>query len=220
MRRVAALLALVAAPAAADPLQDRVLAAMRATRTADLAFTMTTRAERTESAAKTFVARYDPRGGWTVASIDGRAPTAKEQKAAAKNRSPLPSYATLATWFGAPATRIATGAGSATYRFAHLPAGTVKFGGHDASAATIADAMIETAGGHPYVARVRFASTAPFRMMLVARVERFAVTSTYAPLADGRVFATGSDTEFAGSMLGKAGTLATQTRLTDVRPAR
>ena len=209
-----------ASPAAADPLQDQVLAAMRASRTTDLAFTVTTHAEQTGSAAKTIVVRYDPKAGWSLASIDGRAPTAKEQKDAAKNHAPMPSYARLAAWFGTPATRVAASGNTVTYRFAHLPAGTIKLGSHDASADVIADAVVETAGGHPYVSRVHFTSTAPFRMMLVAKVERFAITSAYAPLGDGRIFTSGSDTEFAGSMLGKSGTLTTRTRFTEVHAAR
>ena len=215
----------IAAPAAAmaDPLQDQVLAAMRATRTADIAFTITSRVEQTGSAAKTIVARCDPRnaanGGWTLVSIDNRAPTAKERKDAAKNRGPVPGYARLAAWFGGPATRIAATAGSVTYRFDRLPIGTVKLGSHDASADTIAEATLDTAHA-PYVSRVRFVSTASFRIMLVAKVERFVIETGYAPLTDGRVFPSEGITSFGGSLMGKAATIATRTRFSDVHSVR
>lgn len=209
---------LLATPATADPLQDQVLAAMRRTDTSDVAFTDTTRIERTGAAAQVIVVRYDPRAAagrrWTVVSVNGRAPTAKElaQITKAANTSPLPAYARLARWFGGPATRVAQGPGSVTYRFARLPAGVLKIGNHDASADTVADAVVNTAGRVPFVERVRFASTQPFRMMLVARVDRYVFTSAYAPLPDGRPFATSTDSDLSGSLMGKGGSLRTVTR--------
>lgn len=222
--RPALLVALAAAVlpgvAAADPLQDQLLARMRASRTDDVAFTMTTRAEQTGSAARQFVQRYDGRGGWTLQSVDGHPPTDKDRKNLAKRAPSPPRYAKLADWFGGPATRVAATPTQVTYRFTRLPAGTVKLGSHDASADTVADAVVDLSHGQPYVSRIRFTSTAPFRMMLVAKVERFTVTGSYAPLADGRIFSTGNDSEFVGSMLGKAGTLSTRTRYTDMGSPR
>lgn len=217
---------LVTAPATADPLQDQVLAAMRRTDTGDVAFTATTAIERSGAAAQEIVTRFDPRAAagqrWTVARIDQRTPTAKERTRVLKaaNGTPMPSYARLARWFGAPATRMAQRPGAVTYRFARLPAGVLKIGNHDASADTVADVVVNTGGGTPFVERVRFSSARPFRMMLVARVERYAFTSAYARLADGRAFPTGTDAEIAGTMMGKGGTLKTRTRYTDMRPAR
>lgn len=215
MRLIAAGTLLLAAPAAADPLQDQVLAGMRATNTADVAFTSTTRIERTGAAAQTIVTRYDPRAGvgkrWTVVSIDGRAATAKESVRILKaaNGSPTPSYARLAQWFGGPATRSGT-----TYRFARLPKDGLKIGNRDASADTAAEAVVNTSGSAPYVELVRFTSLRGFRAMLVAKVDRYVVTSTYARLADGRVFPAGNNAEIGGSMMGKGGTLTTATRYT------
>jgi hypothetical protein len=216
----AALGSVVAAPAAADQLQNQLLAEMRATHTDNLAFAMTIRAEQTGNAAQISVLRHDGRGGWSLESVNGRPPTDKQRKKVAKSHPPLPSYARLANWFGGPATRVAATPGSVTYRFSRLPAGTVKLGSHDASAETVADAVVDTSGAHPFVSRVRFTSTAPFRMMLVAKVERFTILSSYQRLGDGRVFTAGSDTEFAGSMMGKAGSLTTRVRVSDVHPAR
>lgn len=208
----------IAAPAAADPLQDQVLAGMKRVDTADVGFTSTTVVERTGAGPQEIVTRYDPRGNvgkrWTLLRMNGRAPTAKETADVLKaaNRSPPPAYAKLATWFGAPATRVAQGPGSVTYRFARLPDGALRIGKHDASADTVADAVVNTAGHVPFVERVHFTSAKPFRMMLVAKVTRYDVTSTYALLPDGRPFPGGTAADMAGSLMGKAGTLKTRTR--------
>lgn len=223
LRVVLALAAIVAAaPAAADPLQDQLLAAMRRADTGNVAFTSTTTVERTGAAGQEIVTRYDPRAPagrrWSVVRFNGRVPTAKEnaQVLKAANGAPMPSYARLARWFGAPATRVAQAPGGVTYRFARLPAGVVKIGSHDASADTAAEVVVNTRGT-PFVERVHLRSTTPFRMMLVARVTRYDVTSSYALLPDGRPFPTGSDADMAGSMMGKEGTLRTRTRYTAAR---
>ena len=218
MRRFLILVVVIASPAAADPLQDQLLARMRATDTGNLAFTATTRIERTGAPASEIVTRYDPRGAagrrWSVIRYNGRTPTAKEagQVLKAANGNPPPSYARLARWFGAAATRVAQAPGSVTYRFARLPAGAIKIGSHDASADTSADAVVDTAGTVPFVRQVRFTSTTGFRMMLVAKIERYVFTSGFAPLADGRVFPVGQDAAITGAMMGKGGSLTTRTR--------
>ena len=224
MRALALATLLVAAPATADPLQDRVLAGMRATDTRDVGFVLTFRSERTGSAASEIVSRHMPGAvpPWSVLRVDGRAPTAKERTDILKatTREPTPSYARVARWFGAPARRVAEAPGQITYRFAGLPKGTIKMGSHDASADTIADAVVNTSGAQPYVERVRFTSAKPFRMMLVAKVERYVINSSYAPLPDGRVFPVATDSEFSGSMLGKAGSLRARSRFSEMHAER
>ncbi len=209
-----------AAPALADPLQDQVLAGMRRTNTSDVAFTDMTLVERTGAAAKEITSRYDPRQPagrrWAGVRVDGRAPPPKAAAARGKgaHRDPPPSYAHLATWFGAPATRVGQTATTVTYRFARLPAGTLKIASHDASADTIAEVVVNTAGREPLAEHVRFTSAASFRIMLIARVDRYVMNSSYAPLPDGRPFATGIDADMSGSLAGKGGSLKTRTRIT------
>lgn len=214
---VALALTLVASPAAADTLQDQLLARMHATDTAAVTFTATTRIARSGKPAQEIVTRHDPRAvagqRWSVVSVDGRRPTAKETRDILKaaNGSPVPSYARLARWFGAPATRVAQGPGSVTYRWARLPAGGLRIGNHDASADTTAEAVVDTTGT-PFVRQVRLTSTAGFRMMLVAKVERYVFISTFALLPDGRPYPAGQDAEVAGALMGKGGSIATRTR--------
>lgn len=216
-------LLLIAAPAHADALQDQVLAGMRRGSTADVAFTATTRIARTGAATSEIVTRYDPTARrWTVLRVDGRAPTAKEitQIVKAASGAPLPSHARLAEWFGALATRVGQTADTATYRFARLPADVVKIGKRDLSADTVAEAIVATHGGSPFVQRVRFTTTKGFRMMLVAKVDRFTLTSTYAPLPDGRPFPVASQVDMGGSIMGKSGSFATSTRYGELRATK
>jgi hypothetical protein len=231
MRTVAALptiaLALaMPAIARADAVQDQVVAAAKAVSPTGYGFTQTTRVERPGAAAKLFVSRYDPAKAvaqrWTLVSVDGKPPTAKAAAEAAKaaRAQDVPSYAEVAKWFGAAATRIAQTPTSATYRFARLPAGTVKIGKHDASADTMAEATVDLAGGVPVVTRVRYVSTAGFRMALVVKVDRYVFVTTYRAGLAAQPVIDSVTAEMTGSLLGKAGTLTTRTHFTDLRAVR
>jgi hypothetical protein len=209
----------------ADALQQQVLAAAKTVTPRDFAFTQTLHAQRTGKPANDVVQRYDPRRGataWTLVKVDGRAPTAKESADAAKrfSKAQVPSYARIAEWFGAPATRIATTPTSVTYRFASLPKGVIKMGSYDASANTSAEAVVNTSGRIPFVERARFSSNTAFRMMLVAKVERFVVVSANRLLPDGRPVPASVVTEFAGSFMGSAQTFKMQMAYSEVQSVR
>ncbi len=219
-----ALLLLNAAPARADELQARLLASAKAIGPADFAFTRTTRSEQRgggEAKLRTTVDRYDPTRPpaqrWTLVSIDGRAPTADEADKAAKAYATafVPSYGRLARWVGAKAIR-SEADGRAVYRYAGLPKGTLDFNGKDLSADTNAEAFVAP-GPAPFVERTRFVSNKPFRMMLVARVERFEASQRFRAGADGRPVPVEFVTEMVGSMMGKAGSVRTVTTFSDVR---
>jgi hypothetical protein len=211
--------------AKADTLQQQVLAAAKSVTPADFAFTQAVRIDRTGTSGREIVQRYDPRlgkAGWSLVKIDGRAPTPKEIKDSAKNagRAPTASYARIADWFGAPATRIATTPTSVTYRFAKLPKGAIKMGPFDPSENTSVEAVVNTTGRIPFVERARFVSNAAFRMFVVAKVERFVINATHRLLPDGRPVPESTAVEFAGSFMGKPQTLKTQTRYSEVKPVR
>jgi hypothetical protein len=207
--------ALSAAPARADALQQQVLAGAKAVTSEDFAFTQTIRMERSGEAAKEFVVRYDPKrpkaSRWTLIKAEGRAPTKKEIAGLTKqtNAAPVPSYSEIAKWFGAPAMRIAATKDSVTYRFAALPAGTIKMPGQDISANTSAEAVVNTAGPVPFVERVRITTRKSFRIMLVAKIESFSAAAILANSSD-----------VTGSMMGKNGTFKTRTSFSDMRWVR
>ncbi len=213
-------------PAFADALQQQVLAGTRSVTEADFAFTQTIANQRSGEPAKEVVLRFDPRrakgGRWTLVSTEGRAPTTKESAEVAKQgeNGVVPSYARIARWFGAPATRVAASADKVTYRFSALPKGTLKLGSHDASADTVAEAIVNIGGAMPYVERVRFTTTKPFRMMLVAKVERMDSTTIYRLMPDGRPVIAGSTADMSGSMLGKSGSFKLRTSFSDMRAVR
>lgn len=215
----------LAAPAQADALQDQVLAAARATPREAYAFRRTLSIERTGSARKLFVERFDPRRPngerWSLESVDGRVPTTKEIEQARKaKRGPTPSYADIASWFGGAATRSDVSRVHVLYRFARLPAGGLKIGSHDASADTQAEALVNVAAATPYVERVRLVSTKPFRVMLVAAIDRITTNGRYVPLPDGRVVPAESHGVVAGTLLGKSGVIRSDATYDDFQPAR
>lgn len=214
-----------ATQARADELQARVLAAARATRTDGYGFQQTTMIDRTGAARKTLVERYDPRRPaaerWSLVSVDGQPPSTKDVAQIRKvKRGPVPSYAELAQWFGAPATRSDTAPGYATYRFARLPAGVIKIGSHDASPDTAAEAVVNVKGATPFVERVRFTSNTGFRMMMVVSVRSIDVTSRYRLLPGGTPVLDVIASTMAGSMLGKAGEIRTSMAFDGFQPVK
>lgn len=216
--------ATVPGTASADALQQQVLAAAKGVKAGDFAFTQSVRFERTGAPTKQFVQRYDPRRApaWTLIRVDDRTPTAKETRDSVKMsaRGTVPSYAQIADWFGAPATRIAATPTAVTYRFVNLPKGAIKMGPFDPSANTSVEAVVNTSGRIPFVEHARFTSNKAFRMMMVVKVERFVIDATNRLLPDGRPVSQSATTEFTGSFLGKAQTLRTRTVYSDVQAVR
>lgn len=221
----AAIVAIAPSVVQADALQQQVLAAAKTATATDFTFVQSNRFERTGAPAKQFVQRYDPRKGaaaWTLIRVDDRAPTAKEIADAAKRSAKArpPSYARDIEWFGAPATRVATTPTSVTYRFASLPKSSVKLGSYDASAHTSVEAVVNTGSRIPFVERARFTSTKPFRMFVVAKVERFVITATHRLMPDGRPVPETTSTEFGGAFMGSAQTMKTRTVYSEVQAVR
>lgn len=209
----------------ADALQDQVLATVRATRSDLHAFRRTIAIERTGAARQVIVEQFDPRApaaqAWSLVAVDGRAPSAKDLQGWHKaKRGPVPSYAELARWFGAPATRSDTAPGYVTYHFASLPAGALKIGSHDASADTRAEALVNMRGKTPFVEQVRLVTNKGFRVMLVASMQSMAISGHYRLLPDGFPVPAESDSRMAGSLLGKAGEMKVQVSYSDFQKVR
>ncbi|MEY2925816.1 MAG: hypothetical protein RL367_293 [Pseudomonadota bacterium] len=219
-------IALAPTPALADALQQQIVAAARGVTPEDFAFTQSGVNQRSGEAAKDYVLVYDPRRPrgtrWTLVRAEGRAPTAKETAGFAKqaNAGRVPSYGDIAKWFGGPAVRVAASKTSVTYRFASLAAGTVKLASHDASADTAAEAVVNTAGPTPFVETVHLTSGKPFRMMLVARIERIDMTAHYQMMANGRPAIVGTSATMTGSLLGKPGWFKGNAGFSDIRAVR
>jgi hypothetical protein len=221
----AAALGLCAQGAQADELQDQVLAGARAVRADSHLFRRTLAIERTGAPRQVRVEEHDPRRPpaqrWSLVGIDGRAPTPKEVADARKQRrGPVPSYADIARWFGAPAQRVPAAPGYAAYRFARLPKGALKLGPFDASQHMTAEAVVNIQGARPFVERVRWVAVKPFRMMLVASVRNMAISGSYRLLADGYPVPQALSSDTSGSLLGKSGRLRTAATYGDYRSVR
>ncbi len=221
-RLLLALALLSASPAAADALQDRLLAGARAASPEAFAFTRSSRNEQSDGGKPEIhsrVERFDPSKPpaqrWTLVSVDGHAPSADDVAKARKAyaSAPVPGYGRLARWIG---VRAAPDAGGRVYRYAALPKGIFEINGHDLSADTSAEVVLG-GGVAPFVERTRFVSTKPFRIMLVAKVERVEATQTFRLMPDGRPVPIESVVEMKGAMMGKAGTSRTVTTYSDWR---
>jgi hypothetical protein len=211
--------------ARADPLQDQVVASARATRTDTYGFRRTIEIESNLAKRKVFVEQFDPRrpapDQWAIISVDGRPPTSKEVADRRKSqRDPFPPYFAVSKWFGAPATRSETAPGYVTYQFASLPPETLKFGSHDASADTQAQALVNIKGNVPFIERLNLTSTKGFKMMLVAALGSMTFTMRYRQLADGYIVPLDALSDITGSAMGKAGQMHTSASFSDFQAMR
>jgi hypothetical protein len=126
----------------------------------------------------------------------------------------------MSKWFGAPAMRSDTAPGYVTYRFASLLPGTLKFGSHDASADTQAEALVNMKGNVPFIERVNMTSTRGFRMMLVASLGSMTFTMRYRQLPDGYVVPLDALSDITGSAMGKSGQMHTTATFSDFQAAQ
>ncbi|TRW17686.1 hypothetical protein [Glacieibacterium frigidum] len=198
----------------AEQVRDRVLAEARAISPAALAYDRTitvTQAGGSEKATQTRVDRWDGKA-WTLVSVDGKPPSpgdvTKYRKAA--SAANVPGYHRLTTLAGAAATTDTQG--RTVLRLATLPKASVITSGKDVSEHFIAEAVV-AGGPRPYVQQLRLTARAPFRMMLVAKVESFVTVSDYR--LDGntpRLVRQVAD--IRGSMMGKDGTQRVETIFT------
>lgn len=207
-------LALLCTAAAPTAVRDRVVAEARGMSPAALAFERTitvTQSDGTEQAKQTRVDRWDGKA-WTLLSLDGKPPSAgdaaKYRKAAAA--TPVPGYHRLTMLAGAAATTDAQG--RTVLRLAKLPQGSVFTSGKDVTEHFTAEAVVAT-GDRPHVQQVRLTARAPFRMMLVAKIDSFVTVADYR--LDGatpRLVRQVAD--IRGSMMGKGGNQHVETIFT------
>jgi hypothetical protein len=102
------------------------------------------------------------------------------------------------------------------YHIATMPKGSVKVGG-DVSDKMAAEVVVDTSGATPYVTRLHVFAKAPFRVMMVAKVESFDTVSDYARGPDGRPVLARSANTITGSQFGKDGTQKTDAVFSNFR---
>lgn len=221
-----AAVALIALPAHADPLLDRIVAEARTVGPDDFAWTRTTKAEqrsgdKVETATR--VERFDPSRPagqrWTLVSVDGKPPSAEDAKDYAKATADamVPNYGRVAGYFGAGAQKVTGSGGRLLFRATKLPKRAFMMNKSDLSAHARAEATVAE-GAKPFVERLDIVTTKPFRMMLVAKVEQLAATSRYKLMPDGRPVLVEQISDMRGSMMGKSGSMRTVITYSDHRP--
>lgn len=214
LRPLAAAALLLATPATADPLRDRLIADARAVPPAALAFERHVRQEQAgggDRKVETRVDRWDGRR-WTVLSENGAPPAPRQAAKLARQaaKQPTPGYHRIADYLASGAVRGADALGRTIYTVAKLPPGTLTMGG-DSSDRFTATLVVED-GPRPFVREARLAAKAPFRMAMVAKVARFDLVNEYRLGLAGRPEQVRQRIEMAGSLFGREGTMRTETR--------
>ena len=210
----AALLCVAATPA--ELVRDRVVAEARTMSSASLAYdrTMTvTQADAKEKASQTRVDRWDGKA-WTLLSLDGKPPSAddraKHAKAAAAGS--VPGYYRLAAMLAA-ASASADAQGRTVLRMATLPPKSVVTSGKDVTENFTGEAVVAVSA-RPFVQQLRLTARAPFRMMLVAKIDSFVTVADYARGPDGTPRLVRQVADIRGSMMGSDGTQRVETIFT------
>ena len=223
---LAASLAAEATNPGAEALKERIIAHARTVTPEDYAYTRTIRTESTEGNKKeerVVVDRWDPAKPhdqrWTLASINGQPPNADQLKNYLKEtpRRRTVYYGRVAEYFGKPATSATDAKGRTVFRLASLPKETVVATGSDISANATGELAVDTSAAIPFIDEVRFSSTKPTRVKLVALIERFEAVSRYRMMPNGKPAPIESSSEMTGSMMGKQGLIRTKVSYSEHR---
>lgn len=210
------------ASAAPDPLRDRLIADARALAPATMSFDRATSITKTSGASSDTDRRVDHWSGkaWTLVSVNGKPPAADAIASYAKqaNAAIVPGYYRLGLFLSGTTTKSTDAQGRVVYRIDPLPAGSVNIGG-DVSNKVAADATVDTGGGTPFVTHFRLFAHAPFRVMLIAKIDSLETATDYSRGPDGRPVLVHSVNTATGSQFGTGGTQRTEIAITNLRPA-
>ncbi len=207
-------------------MRDQIISHARTVRAEDYSYTRTIRAEQTsneKTETSVIVERWDPtKNGdqrWSFVSVDGRAPNAKEladyTKGLARRRPAF--YGRVAGYFAQTPKTSTDSLGRTVFKFTSLPKETVTIGETDLSASATAEATVNSSGTVPFFEEVRFRSTKPARIKLIAKVEQFESSMRYRLLPDGKPVPSEFVSEMRGSMLGQSGRIRTKITYSDHR---
>jgi len=210
---LAILLAIAAAPApTTDPLTARLLAESRSITETSFGWERVSRAEGTDGRkveTEVDVDRYDPTATprYRLLTVDGKPPKADKLREYVKaiEKKPAPNYGRVAILLVAARRVDAT-----HYHVDELPKGIITGQGAMMAKHLVADLIVDTSGSKPFVSETRMFAPTPFRMMLIAKVDKFEVLNRYRPGPDGRPRIVEQDVTIAGSWPGQSGTQITR----------
>ena len=210
-------------------LQERIVAQARTVSAEDYAYTRTVRSESGDGKKKeerVVIERWDPNKPaeerWKLISIDGQ-PATNEQlqdyrKGLAKRRQAF--YGRVAGYFSSPSTSSVNEKGQTVFRFASLPKESVMVSDVDLSSNSTGELTVDASAAVPFVSEVKFRSTKPTRVKLIAKIERFETTTRYRLMPDGKPVPSDLVSEMSGSMLGQEGTIKTRITYGDYRAVK
>ncbi len=209
-----------------ESVKEQIIAHARTVTAEDYAYTRMVRSESFEGAKKEekiTVERWDPtqvfEQRWKLISINGQTPTEGQsqnyRKDSPKRRAAY--YGRVAGYFDKPATNGVDEKGRNVFRFASLPKDSVMVNDTDLSGNSSAELLVNSSGAVPFVEEVRFRSTKPTRVKLVAKIERFETTTHYRLMQNGKPVPSELVSEMSGSMLGAEGRIITKITYSDFR---
>lgn len=217
---IAALSVLLAAAPAPDALRDRLIAEARTMTPPTMAFDRATSAVQTTKSGESDSQRRADRwtgSGWTLLSVNGKPPSADDASKYAKQTkgAVVPGYYRIGLYLAGASTRSTDAQGRTVYHIASLPSGSINVGG-DVSDKMAADITVES-GPAPYASRLHVYAKAPFRIMLVAKIDSLDTVSDYVRGADGKPVLVRSVNTIVGSQFGKDGTQRSEATYSNVR---
>lgn len=209
-------IAAASAPDAAT-LQRTLLAQAQATPPLPFERTLRTVASRQEGeqAWRVRVDRYDPAKPapqrWQLLSVDAKPPTSEAQRDYAGEAASgvVPGYHRLALLLAAPATIVPQANGGTVLRIDRLPPAFLAGNGARMADHLRAELTVASGPKGPYVSRARVYAPEPFRMMLVAKINRFEAVTSYAPDRLGRPRIVEQVMDLEGRIPGRSGTQRT-----------
>ena len=218
MYRILAALLLIAAAPAPDPLLQKIIAGARAVPAASQPFERVVRTTSQEkdaaSVTRTRTDRWDGKA-LTPLAIDGKPPTPDQvaEMTRASAGRPIPGYHRIADFLGHGAVRAADSQGRTVYRVTGLPKGSVNVG-KDISRDLVGEAIVDSTGPQPFVARLRVFLPKPLSFFMVAKLDSFEQVTDYRLGSDGRPVQVRSVQSMSGAQFGKAGTTRSEATYT------
>lgn len=184
----AGLAAIINSPAWADVLIERLLA--ESANTPVQPFERTVKVEQPGKPTTIRVDRYDPHAPpdqrWRLISINGREPTAPENKSYLQEveKQPVPGFHRLHILLrGKPVRQQRDGV--VVYHWPELQPHALGNNGPDISRNLAADAWVGESGGEPGILSVHVYAPKPFSVMMVARIRSVDTRNYYKRLKDG-----------------------------------
>jgi len=210
----------MAAAPAPDALRDRLIAEARTLAPPTMSFDRSISAVQTAKSGATESERRADRwtgSSWVLLSVNGNAPSADDASKYAKQTKAaiVPGYYRIGLYLAGATSRTTDAQGRTVYHIATLPKGSINVGG-DVSDKMAADITVES-GASPYASRLHVFAKAPFRVMLVAKIDSLDTVSDYARGADGKPVLVRSVNTITGSQFGKDGTQRTDAAFSNVR---